>query len=412
MKYEHESLTKRQFVNLWLAQGISQFGDALLEITLPVWVGLVTKSPVQVAGVAAAELIPAILVGPVTGVIAERLNPKTIMILADLFRAVFVLLLVEFHGTQTAYVAYIVSFSLSLGARIFVPAQSVLVRRMTPDENIQRAQGKLHVASSISLALGPALGGTLLLVIGPTAAVILDSVTFVVSATFLFNIRHESFNWPPLKDLRVQSRVNTVTHNFVQGLRFLIRSRMLVIVAMVTACCSFVGFVWFTVDVFYVKNYLDLPGETVGYLWAASGFGDLLAGLILGRLANRMNSYYSILAGLCIRATALLSYCLIGRFSYDLPICLFAGFGDGMTAIATSTLAMQHSPVTMMGRVSSAMDSVGQLSGIGATLVIAVLGSGFTARQDLVACAVLLSCTALCSLYGTRYLTGSCSSVH
>lgn len=103
MEYLSETQLKRSFIHLWLSQSVSQFGDALLEITLPVWTGLVTKSPIQVAGVAAAELLPSLIVGPFAGVIAERFNPKIIMVFTDLFRAAIVLMLLEFHGVNTVY---------------------------------------------------------------------------------------------------------------------------------------------------------------------------------------------------------------------------------------------------------------------------------------------------------------------
>lgn len=395
MVYRSVNRLRRQFLNLWLAQGISQFGDALLEITLPVWVGLVTKSPTQVAGVAAAELLPAILVGPIAGVIAERFNPKNIMVFTDMLRALVVLLLLEFHGAGTVYLAYIVSFILSLGTRIFIPAQSVLVRKTIRDKDIQKAQGALHVASSISLALGPALGGTLLLSMGPTPTVVLDSGTFLVSTLLLLKIRQGNDGLVVSKKSTSPTSVTSIRQDVMVGLRYLLESRPLVVVAVVTAILTLVGFIWFTVDVFYVKNYLGVPGEAVGYLWTASGIGDLLAGLMIVPLAGKLNSAYLVAGGLFIRAIALIFYSVIGHFGYALSICLFAGFGDGMASIALSTMAMQYASPSVMGRVSSTLDIVGQFSGIGATVLIAAIGSSFTSQQDLLAGGILLSITTI-----------------
>lgn len=399
MAYRSVDRSRRQFLDLWLAQGISQFGDALLEITLPVWVGLVTKSPTQVAGVAAAELLPAILVGPISGVIAERFNPKIIMVLTDMLRAFAVLLLLNFHGASTAYLAYIVSFLLSLGTRIFIPAQSVLVRKTIREKDIQKAQGALHVASSISLALGPALGGTLLLSMGPTPAVILDSGTFVVSTIYLLKIHHRNDGLVTSKKWTSPTSVTSIRQDVVLGLRYLLETRPLVVVAVATAILTFVGFIWFTVDVFYVKNYLGVPGEAVGYLWTASGIGDLLAGLMIVPLAGKLNSVYLVAGGLFIRAIGLIFYSVIGHFRYALSICLIAGFGDGMAAIALSTMAMQYSSPSVIGRVSATLDIVGQFSGIGATALIAAIGSSFTSQQDLLAGGILLSITILQFLF-------------
>nr|WP_255524685.1 MFS transporter [Alicyclobacillus sp. SO9] len=396
----------RQFLNLWLAQGVSQFGDALLEVTLPVWVGLVTKSSSQVAGVAAAELLPAILVGPLSGVIAERFNPKIIMVLTDLFRAFAVLLLLEFHGAGTAYLAYIVSFLLSFGTRLFIPAQSVLVRKTIRDKDIQKAQGVLHVASSVSLALGPALGGTLILSMGPIPTVITDSGTFILSTLLLLDIRQGTDGLAVCKKLTLPSSETSIKADVMVAFHYLLESRRLVVVAVVTAILTLVGFIWFTVDVFYVGTYLGVPGEAVGYLWAASGLGDLLAGLLIVPRAGKLNSAYLVIGGLLVRTMALFSYSVIGDFWYALWICLLAGFGDGMASIGLSTMAMQHSSPGVIGRVSSTLDIVGQFSGIGATALIAAIGSSSTPRQDLQACGVLLSATIVFVLSWTRPTSG------
>jgi hypothetical protein len=96
-RYQHEQgapydLTRRKhkaydiagsstaFSFLWLGQAVSQLGDAVIEVTLPVRVGLLTGSPSQVAGVAATATLPALLAGPFAGVLADRWDPRKTMI--------------------------------------------------------------------------------------------------------------------------------------------------------------------------------------------------------------------------------------------------------------------------------------------------------------------------------------------
>jgi len=77
----------------WLGQGFSQLGDAVSEVTLPVWVGLLTGSPRHVATVAAAQLLPALIASPVAGVFADRRNPRTTMLVCDFTRGLLIGLL-------------------------------------------------------------------------------------------------------------------------------------------------------------------------------------------------------------------------------------------------------------------------------------------------------------------------------
>ena len=74
----------RHFASLWFGQSISQLGDAIIEVTLPIWVSLLTNDPTQVALIAATEVLPALCFGPFAGTYADRWNPRTTMIVCDL----------------------------------------------------------------------------------------------------------------------------------------------------------------------------------------------------------------------------------------------------------------------------------------------------------------------------------------
>ena len=80
----------RPFASLWLGQIVSQLGDALIEVTLPIWVGMLTNDPTHVALVAATEVLPTLFLGPLTGACADRWNPRTTMIVCDLLRGLLI----------------------------------------------------------------------------------------------------------------------------------------------------------------------------------------------------------------------------------------------------------------------------------------------------------------------------------
>jgi Transmembrane secretion effector len=63
---------------------VSQLGDAIIEVTLPIRVGILTNDPAHVALVAATEVLPACCLGPFAGACADRWNPRMTMIVCDL----------------------------------------------------------------------------------------------------------------------------------------------------------------------------------------------------------------------------------------------------------------------------------------------------------------------------------------
>ena len=88
----------RSFFPLWLGQLVSSFGDTLHYIALVVLVFQLTGQGVAVAAVAAAEIVPVLVLGPVAGVIIDRFSRKAVLIGADLFRACLVLSLLWPQG--------------------------------------------------------------------------------------------------------------------------------------------------------------------------------------------------------------------------------------------------------------------------------------------------------------------------
>ena len=93
------------YAPLWLGQLLSNFGDTLHYIVLVVLVFQLTGEGIAVAGLVAAEIVPLLLLGPIAGVLIDRLSRKAVLVGADLFRAVLVLSLVwpQAPGTHTPW---------------------------------------------------------------------------------------------------------------------------------------------------------------------------------------------------------------------------------------------------------------------------------------------------------------------
>jgi MFS family permease len=97
----------------------------MVEVTLPVWVGMLTGSPGHVAGVAAAEILPSLLAGPFAGALADRLDARKAMIVCDLVRAVLVLSLLLAPVSLLVPCVYAVGFLVALVGLLFNPAKNV-----------------------------------------------------------------------------------------------------------------------------------------------------------------------------------------------------------------------------------------------------------------------------------------------
>ena len=118
---------------LWSARTVSQWGDVFATVALVLLVFDLTGSALGVSAVVFAEIIPVLLLGPVAGTLVDRLPRVTVMVVADLWRALLAIALIPLADSLVA--VYLVAFGLSVGAVLFNPAaNSVLPALVTEEE--------------------------------------------------------------------------------------------------------------------------------------------------------------------------------------------------------------------------------------------------------------------------------------
>ncbi len=367
-----------------MGQAVSQLGDAVIEVTLPVWVGLLTGSPSQVAGVAIAETLPALLAGPFAGVLADRWDPRKTMLACDVLRALLILSLLFAPPSLLLPCIYIAGFSMSLVGLFFNPSKNLAIRSVIGEDQITRAQGLSRTTESIALILGPVAGSGVLLLFGPAAGLAFDALTFCMGAVAVGLVRM------PGRDgvERAGSAPATARGLLMElraGVRLTLRSVHLVTALAVNVVVSVVGYVWFAVDIFFVEGSLGAPRESVGFLWTASGAGGLVGGLAVVAAAARLGQSRLLLAGLGAKGSALVWYSLMTSYAWALPAAFASGFGGALLSVAMGGILMQRTPQSALGRVTALFETSAQVASIVGILAVGVLEDVLAPWQMLLA---------------------------
>lgn len=175
----------RNFRYWWGGQIVSQLGDWFSAITLQALLFSYTQSATSLLWFLVASMLPNFLLGPVAGVIVDRLPRKTVMIGADLLRAVIAFGLLGFRGPETAWVAYACVAGISSLTAFFEPARISTLPKITSDEELVTANALSAVTWSILLTSGAVVGGVVGRYLGPSAAFILNGLSFLASAWLL-----------------------------------------------------------------------------------------------------------------------------------------------------------------------------------------------------------------------------------
>ena len=177
-------LRHRDFKLLFAATVAANLGDAFYFVALP-WLVLAYGGSATAVGLTgAAAMLPYVLLGPLAGVISDRVNRKNLMIAADLARALIIAVLVAagWLGLLQSWHFAITAFLLT-GAGLFIfPARGALIPSLVPKQELVAANAAISTGVQMMNIAGKAAGGFLILAVGPIPAMGLCGATYVVSS--------------------------------------------------------------------------------------------------------------------------------------------------------------------------------------------------------------------------------------
>ncbi len=404
-------LRNRNFLLLWVAQLISNVGDAFAAIAVLVFITDKSESATAISSLMLVQLIPMVLVGPIIGVFVDKWDRKKLLIGSDIVRAG--LYLVVALRPQTP-VVYVTVFFAAIASLFFSPARGAVIPALVSDRELTAAIGLSQTTLQSVQIVGPLLGGAMAGFLGAGAVFTFNAITFVVSAILLQLVAippEARFPRGPEADNEagVDSPARkTLWSDFSFGLRFLRKDNVLWFIVAVLGSFSIIGRFSYVGHLDYLRNVLVLSAARFGFIMTVTGAGAALGAAIMGNIGDRVHRgrafYLSFLA-----SAALLTVYFF-RPGYELLLAI--GFATGLCQssfhVPLTAIFYSRTPVEVRGRVFSITNSL--LNGAGvislptAGLVISALGSPLTIALTGLAGVVLLSAALL--LPASRELLG------
>ncbi|MGY1827651.1 MULTISPECIES: MFS transporter [unclassified Blastococcus] len=256
---------------------LSAAGDELARVALTVLVYDRTSSPLLAALTFAISHLPWLLGGPLLSAFADRLPRHRVLIATDVARAVLVALMAIPGMPLPVLLALL--FVVGLCAPPFESARSALMADVLDGDRYAVATSLTGITLQLAQVGGFLAGGALVAVLNPSAALLIDSATFIVSAIWLW----ARLQPRPAPVSEGGSSPGSLWRDTAEGLRFIRRSPRLL---------AIVGVLWVTTGFVYASEGIAAPlvdslgqGATaVGVLLAANPLGVTIGGLVIARL--------------------------------------------------------------------------------------------------------------------------------
>jgi predicted MFS family arabinose efflux permease len=286
-------LRQPEFVKLWSAQAISQLGDQVTLLALPlVAVLTLDASAAQMGLLTAAELMPHLLFSLFAGVwIERRSHRRKLMIAADIARAgllVSVPLAAAFD-VLTFPQLYAVAFAVGSFAVLFDISWATLFPAVVPRRDLVDASSKLSLSRSLSFVLGPSLAGFLVQALTAPVTLLVDAFSFVGSALFLGRIRTQEPS--PERD------GNGVLRSLRDGMRFVLGDDLIRADLGCAATVNLFNFVFAAIFILYATRELGVAPGTLGIALGLGAIGGILGALVAPPLERAIGIGPSVVLG-------------------------------------------------------------------------------------------------------------------
>ncbi|MDQ0815167.1 MFS family permease [Streptomyces sp. B3I7] len=355
LSWTPDLLRDTAFRRYWTAQTVSYLGDQVSALTLPlIAVTVVHAGAVQMGCLSAAAWLPHLLFGPYAGLWADRRSHRRrVMIAADLGRFTLLLGLALFYafGTLTFTVLFAMAFGVGLLSVLFEVCNPPLFKALVPPEHYVSGNSLSSGSRAMAKIVGPSAGGFLVQLLSAPAALLVDAVSYLVSAVQLARIAPQEA--PPSTE---RARLRTAC-------RFIVRSRTLRAALAATATVNFFCFVTTTLFVLYATTSLGLGAGLLGTVLGAGAVGAVVGAVSATPLTRGLGVGRTFLLG-CLASTAplLLIPAAHGAKRTMLLMLVGAQFGSAMGVIwidiTAATLLTSHVPDAMRSSVFGAYQGV------------------------------------------------------
>lgn len=356
----NQKLRSKDFTLVVIGQIISLFGNAAIRFALPLYLLNLTGSSALYGTVTACAFIPAILLSPIGGIVADRVNKRNVMVILDFFTAAIILAFSLLMNGVNLILLLTVTLMLLYGiAGAYQPAVQASIPALVDQDNFMAANSIINIISSFAALIGPVLGGVLYSAYGLEPVLWVCMVCFILSAVMEIFIKI-----PFVKQASDGGILKIAKTDFSESIRFIRKEKPVIGKALLVICGInlFLSSMIIVALPYLVTEVLNLEAAQANRLFgfaegalAAGGLaGGIGAGVFANKLAIQKSGNLVIACAVCVFPIgAALMLFSSGIMNYIvITVCCFAimVFSTIFT-VQTMSFLQAETPQNLIGKV-------------------------------------------------------------
>lgn len=363
-----ETLWNRNFVMVVLGQIISLFGNSILRFALPLYLLNETGSAALFGVVSACAFIPMIVLGPVGGIFADRVNKRNIMVVLDFSTALLVLATIFLLGKMNLVALLLCALFILYGINgAYQPAVQASIPVLLSGEQIMQGNAVINLVNSFASLIGPVIGGALFGFYGIMPILYVSVVCFLLSATM------EIFIQIPFEKKPVKGNIFAIGFgDLKESFQYMYREQPVIMqfslaIAAINMILSALVIIGLPV---IVTQMLDFDSETAnrlyGYAEGVMAMGSLCGGMGAGLFAGKLKAkngylllFYDALTLIPIGIAIMLPMPVMLSYGIILVSCFVMMFLATLFSIQIMSYLQMIVPENLIGKVISCAMCIG-----------------------------------------------------
>jgi MFS family permease len=351
---------------LFGAQGISSLGSQISHIAFPlIAIDVINASNGSIALLELAYLIPFVLFGLPAGALLDRRTRRPVLIATDLARMVLLLVVPLCYVLNALSITILLAVLFLVGActLVYDVAHQSYLPAILRGPQLGTANGRLMAMDSATGVAGPALAGLAVARLSGPIALVVDALSFLVSALMVRRVRHIEQE-PSLTEREVEER--SIWKEMREGLAWVVQHPHLRGNALAALIFNFFGgLASGPLLIAYARRELALPTELIGFVVGAGTIGIVAGTLINAKVVRWLGMGRTLVLGGFILPVMPLGFALLDR-SMGVPLIaalailtqFVAFFGAGLFHVNQVTYRQLITPARLLGRMNASMKTV------------------------------------------------------
>jgi predicted MFS family arabinose efflux permease len=396
-----EILRLRPFAFFWGASTLRAVGGAMATIAFQVIIVTVLEgTPAQISILSALSVVPYLFLGLIVGALMDRWRRQRTLVLTSIGRVIAFAVVAVLLATDALDFWSLAAVTLVLGVlTLFADsAAQPLLPRIVPRRSLVHANARLAQSETVAGTAGPALGGFLLNLVGPTILFTIEALINALAALLQTRI---AVSEPP-STRRAPGR--HVGHDIADGMRYTYRHRTLRPLAISIHVWFLANSIIATVLAVYVLRELALPSWAFGLALAIGGAGGFAGALIAPRVGARLGAGRAILLGrtLVVIPWLVLAAAPLTAASGTGPILVVVGlaqllYGLGMGLEDANDISYRQAvaPDDIQGRMNATIRTMNRVVFFVGALLAGILMTWLGYQATIGVAAVIFAAAAL-----------------